>query len=485
MVREAFEQVGFEGAVAEHDPNALFAAGLSRGDWDVFREQPMSEDAAGLRAPVYLDMTRLLRRAAKATLSGIDRIHIAYATRFLAEHGSVVRFVAAFGGRPRIIPTEAARRFIATVEATWRSHIDPVALRSLPRLASMIGVPLPDLLRGPPPARDKRVIAAARLFCKTMLAGLGGRTTPPLSPADQAVYLNLSHETFLPSAMRGWFAAAGIRAAIFFVHDLIPITHPEFFDPGDDERHARRLQAIASIASTVLVNSDFTKNELREFIRARRLKEIDIEVMPFGIGDAFLAPPAAPRSSISYFVCLGIIEPRKNHVTLLQAWRRLAALAGQETPKLVLVGARGTGIQNVVALLDRSREIGSHVIECGPLPDAILAVLMAGARAVLFPSIVEGFGLPILESLSLGTPVICSDIAPFRQVAGGVAEFLDPLDGLAWLDAVMDYALAASPRHAAQRARIARFRPPRWDEHFARLEGILDRLRRAAAPAPS
>jgi glycosyltransferase involved in cell wall biosynthesis len=92
------------------------------------------------------------------------------------------------------------------------------------------------------------------------------------------------------------------------------------------------------------------------------------------------------------------------------------------------------------------------------------------------PSFAEGFGLPVPEALSAGTPVICSDLPALREVCGDIPEYLDPLDGLGWRRAILDYTQAASPRRAAQCQRLGAWSAPRWDTHFNQVHGIIKNL---------
>ena len=104
---------------------------------------------------------------------------------------------------------------------------------------------------------------------------------------------------------------------------------------------------------------------------------------------------------------------------------------------------------------------------CG---DAQLATWLRHARALLFPSFVEGYGLPVVEALAHGVPVIASDLPVFRETARDIPTYLSALDAAAWRDAVLDYARDDSPARAAQLARLHGFVAPSWAEHFARVE---------------
>jgi glycosyltransferase involved in cell wall biosynthesis len=145
---------------------------------------------------------------------------------------------------------------------------------------------------------------------------------------------------------------------------------------------------------------------------------------------------------------------------------------------LLLTGRRGWGSGPVI-----SRLAGMHpfVEERASLSDVAIVSLMRGARAVLLPSVAEGFGLPVIESLANGVPVLCSDLPALRESGGGVPDYLDPSDAAAWRAAIRDYAVG-SPRREAQLARLAEWRAPRWNEHFAIVERLLAGL--SSAPVP-
>ncbi len=197
-------------------------------------------------------------------------------------------------------------------------------------------------------------------------------------------------------------------------------------------------------------------------------------VAPFGVeapaaGVAASNPPAQP-----YFVCLGTIEGRKNHLLLLNLWRDIALRTRGKVPILVLVGRRGWEAESAIDMLERCPALRGTVIERGANADADAAALLRQARALLLPSYAEGFGFPVAEALACGTPVLCSDVSALREIGGDVPEYLDPLDGSAWRTAILDYARDPSPRREAQQRRLAEWRPPRWADHFAAVEALLN-----------
>jgi len=114
------------------------------------------------------------------------------------------------------------------------------------------------------------------------------------------------------------------------------------------------------------------------------------------------------------------------------------------------------------------------VIEVSGASDADLATYMHHAQALLFPSFVEGYGLPLVEALSAGVPVIASDLEVFRELAGSRPTYLDPLDGLGWLRAITSVASPARDPH--DRANRQPFSAPRWSDHFAIVDAALESI---------
>lgn len=259
---------------------------------------------------------------------------------------------------------------------------------------------------------------------------------------------------------------------LFFLHDLIPITHPEYCRPGEAVRHQRRLATMLSAGRGLVTNSQSTLAALEAYADAQGWRLPPCAVAP-------LAPAALPRPAAespighAYFVVLGTIEPRKNHLLLLNIWRQLAATLGEAAPRLVVIGQRGWECEQVVDLLERCVALKGLVLELPWCSDAELSTWLRHARALLFPAFIEGYGLPLVEALAQGVPVIASDLPVFREVAGDIPDYVDPLDGPGWKRRILEYADTESAARRAQCARLADFRAPTWDAHFAVVRDLL------------
>lgn len=409
---------------------------------------------------VVLDVSRFLACGRRRAPSGIDRVEAAYAARWLAAPAADVTFCARgpWGGYAAV-PRSLLADFAAALAIGWSDSPGAEAAR---RSAQRLGH-----------------LALLRLAVSRGRA----RLAEVMARERRSLFLLVSHRLMEKPEPIAELRAAG-AAFIPLVHDLIPATHPEYARPGVAMQHLRRLETVASLATGIIVNSAATGAVLQPHL-VRQDNPPEVVVAPLGIRmpESAAAVPAMPDEP--YFVSIGTIEPRKNHLLLLHLWRDFAAKWGPAAPRLVLVGRRGWENENVLDLLERCTLLRGLVTEAGSLPDAAVAALLAGSRALLFPSFAEGYGLPLAEALASGAPAICSDLPALREVGGDVPEYLDPLDGAGWRRMVLDYAAPDSRARAAQLARLRGWSPPCWDEHFDAVDGLLARVaaRHAALPA--
>lgn len=382
---------------------------------------------------VLVDVTRLLGRLLGGRLpTGVDRVNLAYLRHYSLRARALVRWA----GRGHLLAGAESRQLFALL------------------------LDAPDRLRR----------AAWPILAKGVARGW--RT-----PCPAPLLFNVSHSGLEQPAYRALIHRLSARP-VFFVHDLIPLTHPEYCRPGEGPRHARRMDTVLDCAAGVVANSQATLDSLADYARATGKALPPAVVAPLAPGLA--APPHTPRPlDAPYFVMLGTVEPRKNHWLILHLWRRLAERQGAAAPKLLVIGQRGWECENVADLLERCPALRGAVLELPGLADAEVAGYLRHAQALLFPSFAEGYGLPLLEALALGMPVIASDLPAFREIAGAIPEYLDPLDGIGWAGLIDAYARPDSPARAAQLRRLQGFQPPSWAQHFARVDDFLERLHAA------
>jgi glycosyltransferase involved in cell wall biosynthesis len=195
------------------------------------------------------------------------------------------------------------------------------------------------------------------------------------------------------------------------LHDVAVLRHPETFNLWTRRYSAFAVPRIVRAARRVIVGSEFSRGEVEELLDVTSEK---LRVIPYGVGGPFvsvegLAPPG------EYVLAVSTLEPRKNLPRLVEGFRR-ARLDGLE---LRVVGAEGWG---------GVRVDGERVRWLGELSDDELARQYRGAAAVAYVSLYEGFGLPVLEAMASGAPVVAPEGPPFSEFADGIAVGVDPRD---------------------------------------------------------
>ena len=233
---------------------------------------------------------------------------------------------------------------------------------------------------------------------------------------------------------------------LVYLHDIIPLEMPEYQRPDTPLAFRQYLKELTDAPVTVASNSIDTDMRVRRLAAQENWQtETFLVLMPKLQLQASAAPLLRPQLSSyigqdrPFFTVIGTIEPRKNHLLLLNLWRQIVSEVDMP-PRLCIIGKRGWENENVLDMLDRCETIRNSVEEFGDLTDAEVQVLMKSSAALLFPSFIEGLGIPLLEAAALKLPCIVSDIPVFREIAPEGTVFLDPLDGPGWKKAIMSHA---------------------------------------------
>ena len=262
------------------------------------------------------------------------------------------------------------------------------------------------------------------------------------------------------------------------VHDAVPWTHPETLTPRGVIWHRSQVERAVREAALVVVPTLAVADELRRHVGARSLHVVGEGVS----ADLALPADAADRSARlglpdAFLLTVATLEPRKGLDVLL----RSLALPGAPDLPLLCVGQPGWGGLDLVAEAAAAGLAPDRVRVLGRVPDADLAVLLDRATALVVPSRAEGFGLPLLEAMAVGTPVVTSDAAALVEVGGGAARVsrLEPAELAAALAEVAGDAGLRTRMGEAGRLRAASYS---WDDAarqlWAALRG-LDASRRA------
>jgi len=216
------------------------------------------------------------------------------------------------------------------------------------------------------------------------------------------------------------------------LHDAIPLSHPEWVNAGFRKLKNALWKRAAHWAAHIITISEYSKQEIAHYFAIDAQK---ISVIPNGVGarwfrslDEDALNTILERYNLPqyYFLVVGTLQPRKNIARIIEAYRSLPAEIRHEVP-LIVVGRAGWRCEDVVETLT-SPAAGDSLRWLKHLPDDDLFAVLKGATALVFPSLCEGFGLPVVEAFAAGTPVITSNTTALPEVAGDAALLVNPLD---------------------------------------------------------
>lgn len=380
---------------------------------------------------LYIDITRLYnnQRLGK-TVTGVDRVSLAYVERFAEISCAVIRLPKQWLFFPKEHSSHLFKKIITQ---------QPIVIPKKP----------------------------FRFLYKKPIT-------------DNCYFLNTAHSGLeLPDFLEkmAYFKLGGI----YFLHDLIPIEYPEYCRSGEYERHQQRLLAMSK-AQLVIANSNDVKNKFIAYCQQNKIAQPKIIYSHLGVDNTFFENDVGSQlqediqnfiGDTPFFLMIGTIEARKNHLLILNVWRMLVQLLGENCPKLVIVGKRGWEAEQVCAILDRSIELKPYVLEVNSCNDNDMMALLTRAKALLFPSYAEGYGLPLVEALKLRVPVIASDIAIFREIGLGVIDLLNPYNAQEWQQKIVQHLDMAIRDECLRKIERIQASLPTWDKHFEVVNPIL------------
>jgi len=219
------------------------------------------------------------------------------------------------------------------------------------------------------------------------------------------------------------------------VHDLIPVNHAYWFSQELTRWWSEKLKDLLRMADHIFVNSQFTANEVRSFVSDNDLRIRPITTVRLGdptfVRASNAAHPGKANGSVdpqygglNFVLMVSSIDIRKNQKFLLPIWSRLIRELGRvATPDLLLIGKNGNGSDEFLSLLGESAELKGKVVVLNRVRDGELAWYYQLALFTVFPSLAEGWGFPVAESLSCGKVCVSSEIDSTREVGGDLVSY--------------------------------------------------------------
>jgi glycosyltransferase involved in cell wall biosynthesis len=278
------------------------------------------------------------------------------------------------------------------------------------------------------------------------------------------------------------------------VHDLIQMKLAHLYPEGVGKEFEQNAQLIAKAADDFLVYSDFTRTDLKEFLLDN--SELFKKISKFRLGDMTGLHPDnaagdAPQSDLqqrfagkTFALYVSTIEIRKNHALLVNVWRRLVEERGSRAPHLLFVGRPLWRGEEVVESIRRDEKLRNFVHVLDNVDDRDLDWFYRNCLLTLYPSLYEGWGLPVAESLAYGKVCITSDRTATREVAPNLTDLLDPYDFRGWRDRVSFYLDNRSALARAQERIRSGYREYTWSQSVREIGSILDSLPCPKAQSP-
>ena len=265
--------------------------------------------------------------------------------------------------------------------------------------------------------------------------------------------------------------AAGVTVG-GYIYDLIPLTHPEYCDAHLVSDFALSLGDGLAAFDFVLTISEYTAQEVKRMQRRHNLPFVPVQAVPLAHvlkgdvvpnGQSFWTSNIAALRDRPFVMMVCTIESRKNHAYLVSAWKFFLE-EDLDPPDLVFVGRYGWRVTDFMEQLEASDFLGGRIHVLHDLSDGELETLYRNCLFTAFPSFVEGWGLPVGESLAYGCPCVASSTTSIPEVGGDLVDYVDPYNPRAGVEVLRRMAFDADYRTRRRKQISAGFKARKWDE---------------------
>jgi glycosyltransferase involved in cell wall biosynthesis len=276
-------------------------------------------------------------------------------------------------------------------------------------------------------------------------------------------------------------------------HDLIPIKYPQYCVRYVADRFPEYLSQLARSCDAIACVSECSLTDLREALSQMGEPVPHLFTIRLGadLPPAGAAPVSPVVSSVTgqpYVLFVSTMERRKNHEVLYRAFHRLARVHGRERlPKLVFVGSRGWGVGDLLNDIELDPMTRGLIVQLHNVSDSDLRILYRNALFCVFPSLYEGWGLPVAEALGFGKSVICSDRGAVPEVGGDLVEYVDPWDLPGWVRAIEGLWLDEARRQRMAERVVREYQTADWSATAGEIGRVAQELERGfvgTGPSP-
>ncbi len=392
---------------------------------------------------VWLDVTRLLTRVGRGALTGIDRVELAYLNEAL----------------------NADCAFYLC--RTTRGYLLLDRLGAL-CLRDMIVEDIPPgradvwsraTLRGDRPRHKAEAMLRPLAIDRCRASGLPKMLTR--HNTTDRTYINVGHANLSEATLSAFASKDSLNRTMVLIHDLIPLTHPQYVVDGQPEVFAGRIERVRRFATHVIANSAVTEADLVGHWAGQQAP--DLIVARLGVAPRPLSVDLDRERD--HFVMLGTVEARKNHDLMIDVWEMLAEdLPEGDLPTLHIIGNMGWKVDALMRRLTAHPLFGDKIKLNGPngvLDDHAVQDQLARATVLLFPTLAEGYGFPPLEAAMAGATPICSNLPVFHETLGDCAVYVDNNDAYQWKETIKQYL-----EGTVSQPDLSSLKVPTWQEHF-------------------
>jgi glycosyltransferase involved in cell wall biosynthesis len=337
---------------------------------------------------------------------------------------------------------------------------------------------------------DIRAGTIPRAAIEAKLRSMAARMSPcSVSPGEIFLTLGAFWKTRGMGALLQQIKNSGAIIGIW-IHDILPVTAPEYFDAHDARVFAKGLNEALTFAGFVLTTTEYCKASLAKHLAAVKLGPLPIHTIPLGRGlslstpiETRISPQVAGILESEYVLCAGSIDARKNPPYLFNIWKMMLSSGRSNVPHLVFLGRKGWSVQDFLEQLKACDHLGGRITVLHSVTDFELNTLYRECLLTMFPSFLEGSALPVSESLACGKICLCSGHGAIPEVGGKLADYIDPYNARDGFEKLTRYLDDAELRRKRERE-ISEGLPPRsWGDVAEDLLRSVDEMTAQTPPA--